>query len=46
MKKILSVESNPIFRVYSHHAYMHAIAGARTRVAKENDTVAEVQVIK
>ena len=46
MKNILSVESNPTFRVSSHHASMLSIAGARTRVAKENDTVAAVQVIK
>ena len=44
MIKTLPINPNPYFRVYSHHAYMHAIATAENRVVLENGLIADVEI--
>lgn len=44
MKKKLSINSNPLLRAYSYHAFLHAITSASGRVSNENESVSKIEI--
>ncbi len=44
MKKILPINSNPYFRLYTHHGFEHAILSTKDKISIDNSSIAELFV--